>query len=280
MAFITDFGIATQVTAEGAVRDITGTPCYMAPEIFRGEPGIAASDLYSCGVVLHHMLAGRPPFGGQTFSELAHAHQNVPPDPIPAGTIVSPVTRRLLGRLLRKAISERPQSAAEALIDVEHALSVDALAVKTERAIALIVEEDPEVRTLCSQTLDHEGYHVIAADNAKLGMELAFTYDNAFILLDSRTLGRSDVAFVRDPVVERLDRVLATTHGLGFCRILRSDEKLRHVPVLLMASEPPPGLEEASLLMGATAVLAKPFTFPELSNAVRKARARALAPPG
>ncbi len=68
---ILDFGIAkhvsgsedSQLTQDGA---IMGTPCYMAPEQAHSGDVDARSDLYSAGVLLYTMLAGRPPFAGNT----------------------------------------------------------------------------------------------------------------------------------------------------------------------------------------------------------------------
>jgi serine/threonine protein kinase/tetratricopeptide (TPR) repeat protein len=60
---ITDFGVATMKPIEGV--PVTGgrggTPDYMAPELFLGEPSSVASDLYALGILFHVMLTGHPP---------------------------------------------------------------------------------------------------------------------------------------------------------------------------------------------------------------------------
>jgi serine/threonine protein kinase/tetratricopeptide (TPR) repeat protein len=60
---ITDFGIATLKIVEGApvLGGQGGTPDYMAPELFLGEPSTVASDLYALGILFHVMLTGRSP---------------------------------------------------------------------------------------------------------------------------------------------------------------------------------------------------------------------------
>src|SRR5439155_127934 len=74
-----DFGIAHvapsgeaqgRLTKSGA---IMGTPLYMAPEQIRGQRDLDARvDLYATGVMLYEMLAGRTPYGGHTFGQIAH----------------------------------------------------------------------------------------------------------------------------------------------------------------------------------------------------------------
>ncbi|MBI3894284.1 MAG: serine/threonine protein kinase [Candidatus Wallbacteria bacterium] len=63
-AFLTDFGIARDLTRETALTQlgtVLGTPRYMAPEQLRGEPIDASTDLYSLGLLLFELLAGHLP---------------------------------------------------------------------------------------------------------------------------------------------------------------------------------------------------------------------------
>ena len=72
-----DFG--TVHPWNGAAADelasFTGTPRYLAPEVFRGGAVSTRSDLYSAGVLLYHLVTGSYPICGATLSELGHAHQ-------------------------------------------------------------------------------------------------------------------------------------------------------------------------------------------------------------
>jgi len=66
--------------AEGAV---FGTPRYVAPEQLQGAPAAPAADVYSLGVLLHEMLAGHPPFPGETLMEILSQHLLAQPARLP-----------------------------------------------------------------------------------------------------------------------------------------------------------------------------------------------------
>ena len=70
-----DFG-AGEIRAENpsATRRLTGTPGYLAPELFAGETATIATDIYSLGVFLYNVLTMRYPVEGQSFEELELAH--------------------------------------------------------------------------------------------------------------------------------------------------------------------------------------------------------------
>src|SRR5207248_1691626 len=84
---VTDFGIAkaaqeasaSQLTTEGMV---VGTPHYMSPEQATGEQVDNRSDIYALGVVLYQMLAGTPPFEGESAQSVLMKQATVDPVPI------------------------------------------------------------------------------------------------------------------------------------------------------------------------------------------------------
>jgi len=96
------------LTSEGA---IVGTMHYMAPELFRGEPADARSDIWALGVVLYEMANGKRPFRGRTSYELSSMilHDTAPAlrENVPAGL------RAVIEHCLAKEPAQRYQHASE-----------------------------------------------------------------------------------------------------------------------------------------------------------------------
>ena len=117
---LTDFGVArlTYGTALTRTTGLIGTPDYMAPETARHGTVTLAADLYSAGIVLYEMLAGRTPFGGGPPLAVLRRQAEEPPPVIPG---LPPSLWAYLESLLAKDPDARPPSAAQAA-DMLHAL--------------------------------------------------------------------------------------------------------------------------------------------------------------
>ncbi len=90
---------------------VLGRPEYMAPETAAGRATDTRSDLYSLGVVLYEILAGRPPFSGQSMLDVAVMHLGAQVPPLPE-SVPAPV-RDVVRRALEKDPIRRFQSARE-----------------------------------------------------------------------------------------------------------------------------------------------------------------------
>jgi serine/threonine protein kinase len=88
-----------------------GTPAYMAPE----SATSALSDLYGLGCVIYEMLSGKQPFDGDSQQEIIRKHLTERP----ALTQIPPGARRIVGELLEKDPTKRPQSATQLLLELE-----------------------------------------------------------------------------------------------------------------------------------------------------------------
>jgi serine/threonine protein kinase len=120
---ITDFGLvriaqaATQ-TASGAV---SGTPAYMSPEQAQGLKVDHRSDIYSLGVILYEMVAGRIPFDGDTSWTLIFKHINEPPPSIEG---IPPAVQAVFDRALAKKPEDRYQTARDLAADYMEAIGL------------------------------------------------------------------------------------------------------------------------------------------------------------
>ncbi len=106
-----------QLTTPGM---IMGTVQYMSPEQTRGHATDARTDIWSFGVVLYEMLAGKPPFAGGNSADLIA--EIVKTHPIPLSHFVTDVPERLeeiVTKTLEKNPDERYQSAKDLLIDLK-----------------------------------------------------------------------------------------------------------------------------------------------------------------
>src|SRR4026209_924311 len=136
---VLDFGVA-KVLASSSESSATfastgsgqliGTPRYMSPEQCLGQRVGARSDLYSLGVLLYEMLAGRPPFIDPLQSALLVKQATMPPPPLPR--LRQDIPRPLalgIHSLLAKRPEDRPRTAAMAEMLLGRSL------VQTERTL-------------------------------------------------------------------------------------------------------------------------------------------------
>lgn len=118
-AMVTDFGVAraaTKAAGEGGGEAgvALGTPTYMAPEQIAALPNVDhRADIYSFGVLAYELLAGRPPFEGETPRDVVLAHLSSVPKPLTAYRDVPLPLAELVMKCLEKRPGDRWQSADE-----------------------------------------------------------------------------------------------------------------------------------------------------------------------
>jgi serine/threonine-protein kinase len=145
-AKITDFGIARTLTEEGLTMDgrVLGTTDYVSPEQALGQAVTGQSDVYSLGVVMYEMLAGSPPYKGDTPVAVAmmHVREEVP-DVQLARPEVSATTAAVVERATAKDLDRRYPDMASMIADME-----EALAIETARSGQVTGEVTTVLRTL------------------------------------------------------------------------------------------------------------------------------------
>jgi tetratricopeptide (TPR) repeat protein len=139
---ITDFGLAKQLegdsarTASGAVM---GTPAYMAPEQAAGrtrEIG-ALSDVYALGAILYELLAGRPPFAGESIMETLEQVRSA--EPVPPSRLRPKVPRDLETiclKCLAKEPARRYASASDLAADLDRFRAGESVRARREGLVA------------------------------------------------------------------------------------------------------------------------------------------------
>src|SRR5262245_20367432 len=105
-AKIVDFGVARMSTSElTGAGDVFGSPAYMSPEQFRGQPVDARSDLFSLATILYQTLCGERPFAGDDMSSLAYSVVHAPAPSITARLAGFP---READRFFETALAKEP----------------------------------------------------------------------------------------------------------------------------------------------------------------------------
>jgi len=126
-----DFGLARPVLPEREPVEVSltrtgiavGTPRYMAPEQWKGEPADARTDLFALGALLFETLSGVPAFPGGSVSEVRHAILFEAPPALSGSPVVSAMDR-VIQRAVAKSPEDRYPSAAAMADDVRKALQL------------------------------------------------------------------------------------------------------------------------------------------------------------
>ena len=120
---------------------VMGTAHYMSPEQARGQAIDARTDIFSLGVVLYEMLAGRPPFEGGSPSDVIAAILKTEPAPLTQYVPEAPAELQwIVSKALRKDREERYQSSKEMLNDLRELREKLQLQAKLEQS------QPPEAR--------------------------------------------------------------------------------------------------------------------------------------
>ncbi len=151
---ITDFGLARivhsgQQTASGLV---SGTPSYMSPEQARGSKVDHRTDIYSLGIILYELVAGRVPFEGDTAITVIFKHINEAPPPIDG---ISPELQSVIDKALTKYPEDRYDNGHDLMVDYYKAVgmhieteTVHSVQSRTPRPATVSMKKKPALTPL------------------------------------------------------------------------------------------------------------------------------------
>jgi serine/threonine protein kinase/ligand-binding sensor domain-containing protein len=150
---VVDFGIAKLMGLDALKPDVTGTmglvgtPSYMAPERFGGEPYDTRSDVYSVGVTLFEMISGQLPFPHEdrpVFDVVLRQLTEAPPEVRTLNPLVPEDAARVVMRCLAKDPAARPT-----LRELAHAFAVaiDALPDAAKDSTYTVVRHPPKLES-------------------------------------------------------------------------------------------------------------------------------------
>lgn len=128
-----------------------------------------------------------------------------------------------------------------------------------ERPRLLVIDDDPVMHRLFGNLLHQLGFEVLIANSGLAGLQMAAQHLPKLILLDY---------------------VMPDMDGLDTLKELKSSEKARNIPVLIVTGYLDPASSEQFMAAGAAACLAKPFEANVLGDLVKKLVAPAAPTPG
>jgi serine/threonine-protein kinase len=219
-AYLTDFGLAKFI---GGSMDLTrtghivGTPVYMSPEQLRGDPLDQRADIYSMGVILYHMLVGKPPFDASDTNMVSVIYQHLEKDPTPPRDHV-PSIPEAVETVAMKALRKDPARRYASVEEMASELSI-ALGRRSSASFPAAPSAHPTPLSMPSATRRRERFGLLAVTAAALAL-IAITA-LAFIVNQPRRdipppatviAGETGIA---DDVIPSLTEVDAARRRLG-----------------------------------------------------------------
>ena len=120
----------------------------------------------------------------------------------------------------------------------------DAITNQTDNQRMLVADDDPAILRLIATILEKENFNVVTARDGREAYKILQTDANFSAAI--------------------LDVVMPHISGTELVRFMRSDERLKRIPVMMMTAEQDPKLSSESFTAGATVFLPKPFTTGQL----------------
>ncbi len=258
-ARVADMGLAAPYLDGGVVKEIAGTPAYMAPEVaFDGEqPASPLSDVYALGCMAYELLTGKLPFDAETALGLMVQHATAQA-PLPSS--VRPGLPPMFDDVILKALAKKPEDRT-ASADLFRRSLKEARASSIEPVRILVAEDDPDFRELLA---------------LKLGMEFP---DAEVVCVDNGSALVEAFAEKR-PSAVMIDLQMPILDGVAVTALLRARPDAEHVPIIVMTASGGPQEWKLLASLGADRFLVKPVNLDDVVDTLRSAvRERSSSPP-
>src|SRR3954454_23053194 len=245
-AWLTDFGLTKRLISTAditAATDIIGTPDYLAPEQIDGRMVDGRVDQYALACVVHHCLAGAPPFERDSDLAILQAHLNdAPPRVTDVRPDLSAALEHVLARAMAKDPAERFPSANAFAAALATVLGVDDAALvpaeQSQTGYVIVGVDEPSTRAVIRAALARGTVNVVEVVDADALVMRAADCDPALVLLDVTLPG-----LPTDEVVRRL-----------------RDDARERLPVVALAERGRDEEWRRALAAGADDVLLRPFS--------------------
>ena len=117
MAKLADFGLVYHVNERAELTSsVSGTPSFMAPELFGGANATPQSDIYALGVTFFYLLTARLPYTSDYFNQILRMHRSAP---IPDARKINPDIPERIQRILERCLAKRPEDRYESAWELQ-----------------------------------------------------------------------------------------------------------------------------------------------------------------
>jgi eukaryotic-like serine/threonine-protein kinase len=249
-ARVSDLGLAVRSLDGALVREVVGTPGYIAPEIQLGNIGGATvqSDLYSLACMSYELLTHRPPFTADDELVLAMQHATSAVQP---PSSVRPELPKAFDDVLLKALAKDPRQRTTNVELFRRSL-MEARHDSLEPVRILVAEDDLDYLEMLELLLRQEfpGADIECVADGKSAIQ----------------------AFDREPAsVVMLDLQMPEYDGVDVTAMLRARPNARLVPIIVVTASGGPKDWQLLSSLGADRFLVKPVNLDDLVSTIRRA---------